>query len=62
MKVDLFLLFYETRNVLQLPVFFFFFIFCQPYPGLWNCMSVFLALWRIEAVSSFSKISMYELI
>ena len=35
----------ETQNVLQLPVFFFFFcFFCESYPGLWKCKSVFLIL------------------
>ena len=39
----------ETHNVLQLSVFFFFvsfffLFFCQLYPGLWNCQSVFLIL------------------
>ena len=36
----------EMHNVLQLPVFFFYFFsfFCQPYPALQNCKSVFLIL------------------
>ena len=34
----------ETQNALQLPVFFFFSLYCQLYPGLRNCKSVFLIL------------------
>ena len=45
----------ERHNVLQLPVFFFFFsFFCRSYPGLRNCKSVipyfkYLPIWWIEA-------------
>ena len=40
---------HQTHKALQLPLFFFFFslflsFFCQPYPGLRNCESVFLIL------------------
>ena len=31
---------HKTQNALQLPVFFFFLWFCQPYPGLRNCKSI----------------------
>ena len=34
----------KTQNALQLPTFFFFVFFCQPYPGLQNCKSVLLIL------------------
>ena len=39
--------FREMRKNLQLPMFFFSFLFlffCLPYLGLWNCQSVFLIL------------------
>ena len=40
-----FLRLHETHNALQFPVFFFFLsFFCHPYPGLGNCVSVFLIL------------------
>ena len=39
---------HQTYKALQLPLFFFFSLFlsffCQPYPGLRNCESVFLIL------------------
>ena len=34
----------KHKTLLQLPVFFFLLFFCQPYPGLRNCNSVFLIL------------------
>ena len=36
--------FHETKNALQLPVFFFFLFFFQPYWGLGNCKLVFQIL------------------